>query len=115
MAERYRLSDVVVSVPSSDGGTPLTVMEAMACGKPVVCSDLPAVREFIISGENGWLVPVRQAAPLAEAIIRVLEQPEQVVEIGRKAAQVVADRANLEVEMTHMEDIYYQLAERRKD
>jgi len=114
MAERYCLSDVVVSVPSSDGGTPVSVLEAMACGKPVVCSDLPAVREFITSGENGWLVPVRQAIPLAEAINQLLAHPGQAIEFGRRANQVVADNANLEVEMRRMEAIYYQLAGSRR-
>ncbi len=109
MAERYRLSDVVISVPSSDGGTPLTILEAMACAKPVVCSDLPPLHEFITSGENGWLVPVRQPGPLADAILRVLQDPIQAAAFGRKARQVVADRVSLEAEMQRMEAIYYQL------
>jgi glycosyltransferase involved in cell wall biosynthesis len=115
MADRYRFSDVMVSVPSSDGGTPLTVMEAMACGKPVICSDLPAAREFLANGENGWLIPVRQPAPLAEAIIHALKNPEQAAEFGRKAWQIVAERANLDKEMQRMEAIYYQLAGTTKD
>lgn len=110
MAERYRLSDMVLSVPSSDGGTPLTVIEAMACGKPVICSDLPAVREFIASGENGWLVPVRQSAPLAQAIIDILENPGQAIEFGRKAHQLVIEKADQNVELQRMEAVYYQLA-----
>jgi glycosyltransferase involved in cell wall biosynthesis len=114
MAERYCLSDVVVSVPSSDGGTPVSVLEALACGKPVVCSDLPALREFITSGENGWLVPVRQTAALAEAINKLLGQPDQAAEFGRRAHQMVAEKANFEVEMQRMEAIYYQLAGSRR-
>lgn len=111
MAERYHLSEVVVSVPSSDGGTPVSVLEAMACGKPVVCSDLPALHEFITNDENGWLVPVRQAPPLAEAINQLLAQPDQATEFGRKAHQMVAEKANSEVEMQRMESIYYRLGE----
>ncbi len=109
MAELYRLSEVVVSVPTTDG-TPVSVMEAMACGKPVVSTDLPSLREFIVSGENGWLVPVHQVSPLAEAINQLLAQPDQAAEFGRKAHQVVAEKANLEVEMQRMEAMYYQLA-----
>lgn len=114
MAELYRLCEVVVSVPTTDG-TPVSVLEAMACGRPVVCSDLPALREFITQGENGYLVPVQQATPLAEAITRLLEHPEQAAEFGRLANQVVAERANQDVEMQHMESIYYQLASSRSD
>ncbi|HSB66497.1 MAG TPA: glycosyltransferase family 4 protein [Anaerolineales bacterium] len=114
MVTRYNLSDIVVSIPSSDGA-PVTVMEAMACGKPLICSDLPALRESITNGENGWIVPVRQVSPLAEAIIRALEQPDQAAQIGRKARQLVTERANLEVEMQRMEAVYYQLAGFTKD
>ncbi|MFZ2097927.1 MAG: glycosyltransferase family 4 protein, partial [Anaerolineales bacterium] len=105
----YHHSDVVVSVPSSDG-TPVTVLEAMACGKPVICTDLPSLREFITSGENGYLVPVRQVSPLAEAIIQLISQPDQAKEFSRKAHQLVAEKADFEVEMKRMETIYYQLA-----
>jgi len=113
MAELYRLCEVVVSVPTTDG-TPVSVMEAMACGKSVVSTDLPSLREFITSGENGWLVPVQQVSPLAEAINQLLAQPDQAAEFGRRANQVVADKADLEVEMRRMEAIYYQLAGSRR-
>jgi glycosyltransferase involved in cell wall biosynthesis len=113
MAKLYRLSEVVVSVPSTDG-TPVSVLEAMACGKPAVCTDLPPLREFVTSGENGWLVPVRQTSPLAEAILQLLAQPEQANEFGRRACKVVAEKANSEVEMQRMEAIYQQLAASRR-
>ena len=113
MAKLYRLSEVVVSVPSTDG-TPISVLEAMACGKPVVCTDLLPLREFIISGENGWLVPVCQTSPLAEAILMLLTQPEQANEFGRKAYKVVAEKANREVEMQRMEAIYQHLTASRR-
>jgi L-malate glycosyltransferase len=115
MSKRYCLSDVVVSVPGSDGGTPLTIMEAMACGKPVICSDLPANHEFITNGENGWIVPVRQVKLLAEAIVNVLKNPAQAQEIGQKAYQYVIGKVNLDVEMQHMEAVYYQLLGVNKD
>jgi glycosyltransferase involved in cell wall biosynthesis len=113
MAELIHLSEVVVSVPSTDG-TPVSVLEAMACGKPVICTDLAPLREFITHGENGLLVPVRQASPLADAIKELLAQPGQADKFGQKAHQVVAERANAELEMLRMETIYYTLAESRR-
>jgi glycosyltransferase involved in cell wall biosynthesis len=113
MAKLYRISELVVSVPSTDG-TPVSVLEAMACGKPAVCTDLLPLREFITNGENGWLVPVRQTSPLAEAILQLLAQPEQANEFGRRASKVVAEKANSEVEMQRMEAIYQQLAASRR-
>ena len=109
MAQRFRLSNVVVSVASSDGA-PVSVFEAMACGRPVVCSDLPAIREFVTPGETGWLVPARQPAPLADAILHVLDNAQEAVEYGLRAHQLVAKTASLDAQMQRMEAIYYQLA-----
>jgi glycosyltransferase involved in cell wall biosynthesis len=114
MAKWYSFSDVVVSVPSSDGGTPVSVLEAMACGKPVICSDLPALREFINSGENGWLVPVRQVTPLAEAIVLLLSRSDLAKEFGQRSSQLVAQKANFEIEMQTMETMYLKLVSSRR-
>jgi glycosyltransferase involved in cell wall biosynthesis len=110
MAEIYRQSDVVVSVPTTDG-TPISVLEALACEKPVVCTDLPSLREFITSGENGLLVPVRQPGPLADAIIQLLAHPEIALTLGKFGRQVVAQKANVETEMQRMESLYRQLTD----
>jgi glycosyltransferase involved in cell wall biosynthesis len=53
----------------------LPPLEAMACGAPVVLTDSRGVREYARPGENCLLVPIRQPATLAEAILRVLEDP----------------------------------------
>jgi glycosyltransferase involved in cell wall biosynthesis len=108
LAELYHLSDVVVSVPTSDG-TPVSVLEAMACARPMVCTDLPTLREFIRQGENGWLVPVGEPGALAEYIIRYLENPAMSVKFGLKASQVVVETNNYDEDMRYMESLYYQL------
>lgn len=108
LADLYHLSDVVVSVPTSDG-TPVSVLEAMGCARPMVCTDLPTLREFIRSGENGWLVPVGEPAALAEYIIRYLENPHMARQFGLKASQVVAETNNYDEDMQYMESLYYQL------
>ncbi len=113
MSQRYRLSSVVVSVASSDGAA-VSVIEAMACGRPVICSDLPALREFVTPGENGWLVPVRQPAPLADAILHVLGNTPQAEKNGQRAHRDVAKTLGLDVQMQRMEAIYYQLARKRR-
>jgi glycosyltransferase involved in cell wall biosynthesis len=109
LAALYHLSDVVISVPSSDG-TPVSVLEAMACGRPVVCTDLAPLREYIQNGENGWLVPVGQPIALAEYILRFLDNPAMGREFGQKANHVVSVTSNYDIEMQHMETIYFQLA-----
>ncbi len=114
MAELYRMSMVVVSVPFSDG-TPVSVLEAMACGTPVIASDLPSLREFITNGENGWLVPVGETVPLASAIAQHLAQPELAREMGLKANQVVVKNFNYDKEMKLTESIYTGLVKSWQD
>jgi teichuronic acid biosynthesis glycosyltransferase TuaC len=54
-------------------GCPNVVLEALACGAPVVATDVGAIREVIVEGENGFVVATNDVAPLAAAIARALE------------------------------------------
>ena len=61
----------VFVLPSWREGTPRTVLEAMGMGRPIVTTDAPGCRETTVGGVNGLLVPVRDAAALADAMIRL--------------------------------------------
>jgi len=74
MPDFYRLADVVVSVPESDSAS-VTMLEALACGRPLVATDLPAVREWLGEFEGPELVPVDDPAATAAALRRALDQP----------------------------------------
>ena len=71
MPDVYRAADVVVSIPSSDS-SPRSVWEALACGRPVVVSDLPWARDELVPDRQALLVPL-DAEAIAAAIGRVLE------------------------------------------
>ena len=71
MPDVYRAADVVVSIPSSDS-SPRSVWEALACGGPVVVSDLPWAREELEHGRNALLAPL-EAEVVAEAIEQALD------------------------------------------
>ena len=73
MPDLYRLADVVVSIPASDGG-PVTVAEALAVGRPVVATDLPSVREWLAELDPEALVPVDDVAATAAAVETVLSR-----------------------------------------
>src|SRR5262249_28404837 len=62
----------LVVQPSRKEGWGLTVLEANACGVPVVASDVPGLRDSVRDGEPGFLVPAGDAAALGSAIARVL-------------------------------------------
>ena len=69
----YSAADMMISISSNDS-LPNTMLEAMACGCPVIMGDIPQIREWIVDGENGYLCPVRDADKLAECIIKVIRR-----------------------------------------
>ncbi|MDH4225336.1 MAG: glycosyltransferase family 4 protein, partial [Deltaproteobacteria bacterium] len=58
----------IVCLPSYREGLPKVLIEAAACGKPIVASDMPGCREVVWDGQNGLLVPVKNALALADAL-----------------------------------------------
>jgi glycosyltransferase involved in cell wall biosynthesis len=71
---RLRRADIVVR-PSLTEGLPLGILEAMASGVSVVATDIPGNRDLIRDGENGLLVPPKDAGSLANAIRSLLQDP----------------------------------------
>jgi glycosyltransferase involved in cell wall biosynthesis len=68
---------------------PLTLLEAMACGKPVVSTEIPPVREVLTPGEGGLLAPPGDAEALAERILWALRNPEEARRLGERARERV--------------------------
>jgi glycosyltransferase involved in cell wall biosynthesis len=63
-------------------GMPNTIMEAMACGVPVVASDIAGNRELVVHGQTGFLVPVGDRAGLARYAYKILDDPELGKRLG---------------------------------
>ena len=76
-------------------GLPRTILEAMSCGRPVVTTDWPGCREPMLDGENGFLVPVQDAAALAEKMI-LLAKDRALLERMGEAAYLKFHQHNLQ-------------------
>lgn len=72
----------LVVLPSYREGTPRILLEAAAMGKAIVATDVPGCREAVVHGENGLLVPVRDARALADAIETLLKDPALRAKMG---------------------------------
>jgi glycosyltransferase involved in cell wall biosynthesis len=62
-------------LPSYHEGTPRSVLEAMSMGRAAITTDAPGCRDTVIDGESGLIVPVRDAAALAAAMTRLIDDP----------------------------------------
>jgi glycosyltransferase involved in cell wall biosynthesis len=78
----------IVCLPSYYGeGVPRVLVEAAACGRPIITTDTPGCREVVHHGDNGLLVPPRAPAALAEALRTLARSPELRLEMGRRGRE----------------------------
>jgi glycosyltransferase involved in cell wall biosynthesis len=101
------LNGTDVFVLSSDyEGNPLSVMEAMAAGKPMICTAVGGVPELVEDGECGLLVPQRSEKALADAMRYMLESPEARESMGKASARRAVERFDLRVMTEAYENLY---------
>jgi len=112
MPEVFAQSHIVV-LPSYREGFPKALIEAAACGRAVVTTDVPGCRDAIRAGETGRLVPVRDSAALAEAMRGLIEDKQLRLRMGI-AGRALAERAFSVEEVTRRHlDIYHGLSSGR--
>jgi glycosyltransferase involved in cell wall biosynthesis len=90
LIELYQNATVYV-FPSYYEGLPTSVLEAMACGTPVVASAIDGIPEVVIDGKNGFIVPVKNPKAIASVIVRLLEDEELRERIGQAARQTIQE------------------------
>ena len=73
-------------------GVPRSTQEAMAMGRAVITTDAPGCRETVVEGQNGFLVPVRDAEALADAMMRFIKQPELIETMGKASRALAEER-----------------------
>jgi glycosyltransferase involved in cell wall biosynthesis len=103
--------DVAVCCSDFEGG-PLSVMEYMEAGLPVVATDVGGIPELVLDGETGLLVPPRDPAALAEALGRLLGDPERRGRMGERARAERRRRWDLAVWAGRLEELYCELLAR---
>ena len=90
---RAAISECTVYVlPSYREGIPRTVLEAMAMGRAVITTDAPGCRETVVHGFNGFLVPVKRADLLAQAMERFFSEPELAIGMGHHSRQLAEEK-----------------------
>jgi len=100
--------DVFVSIPDVDS-TPHSLLMAFAAGLPVIVSDLPAYREWIGDGQNGFLVPPQDEEALGRRMMELFRDPEKRRVWGARNRALVEERGNRDTEMERLLDLYLDL------
>jgi glycosyltransferase involved in cell wall biosynthesis len=95
VARYYQAADLYIH-PARADTFPTTVLEALACGTPVVASAVGGIPEQVVEGKTGFLVPVGDARTLAGRVLDLLEDEEIRSQMGRQAAKEAIGRFGLE-------------------
>jgi glycosyltransferase involved in cell wall biosynthesis len=89
----YHMADLYIS-PSHVDGSSVSLMEALACGLPALVSDIPANKEWVREGVNGWLFPDGDADALADKILTVTTRRKNLPEVAVAARKSAEERAD---------------------
>jgi len=105
IARLIRASSVLL-LPSEHEALPTTLIEAAACGKPVIASDVDGVPEVVSDGETGLLVPVHDSAALAAATIELLGDRSRREAMGHSARALAERRFDSRRWAHRLNDVY---------
>ncbi len=93
-------------LPSYREGTPRSLLEAGACGLPLVATDVPGCREVVIDGDNGLLVPAKDSGALADAILTLIDDPARRAHMGARSRALVCERFSEESVIRRTLEVY---------
>ncbi|WP_434610373.1 glycosyltransferase family 4 protein [Pseudomonas sp. D2-30] len=108
MADIFSLSHIIV-LPSYREGLPKVLIEAAACARAVITTDVPGCRDAIISGQTGLLVPVKNSYALASAIEKLVLDEELRLSMGRTGRRLAECEFAIEKVVGMHMDIYKKI------
>ena len=91
MRQVFADADIVV-LPSYAEGTPRVLLEAGACGKPLIATDIAGCRGVIEPDRNGFLVPVRNVPQLAQAIEVLARDSDMRTQFGKASRRIIVEK-----------------------
>jgi glycosyltransferase involved in cell wall biosynthesis len=101
-------SDLYVTSSLSDG-TSMSLLESLACGLPVVVTDVPANMEWVEDGVNGLIVPRRDPEAMSRALVTLLQDEGTRRKMGERNLAIARDRADWDKNFQKLEQVYRTL------
>lgn len=99
----------IVCLPSYREGLPKCLIEAAACGRAIVTTDVAGCRDAVIPNVTGILVPVKDAVALADAIQKLVEEPELRVKMGCAGRQLAEEKFAIKIIVDQHLKIYQEV------
>ena len=109
VAERLARCQLFLLISNWEG-LPLTVIEAMRAGLPVVCSNVGGCEELIEDGVNGWLVPRNNQKRLSFCLAEVIKNPFQRVRAGNRARDIYESHFKTSLMVDYTKKYYHKIA-----
>jgi len=103
-----RCSDIVVLCSETES-TPLTLLEGMSCGLPVVATDVGGIPEIVDDGVNGFLVPLKHPEAIAERILELNADPGLRKRLGDAARGTVMERYTVDKIVGQYTEVYEEI------
>ena len=100
----------IFAFPSLSEGQPISVLEAMACGLPVVCSAVPGLKEVVKHQINGLVVPARNSLALSNALLTLLSCEDMRKTMGQNSRRLALSKYNWQVVVNQLEKVYSEVA-----
>lgn len=85
----FRQVDVFI-LPTLEDTWGMVVLEAMAFGKPILCSQWAGASELVVDGENGYRFDAHDPATIAEVMRRLIDHPELIAQMGQRSQELIA-------------------------
>jgi glycosyltransferase involved in cell wall biosynthesis len=110
--KKFMLEADIFVLPSRREGMSNALMEAMMCGMPVVATDVSGSRDLVEHTISGLLVPPADVAQLAEALIYMLQHPEQAISMGRKGYESVKEKCDINNVVRQYAELYNKILQK---
>ncbi len=104
----------IVCLPSYREGLPKILIEAASCGRPIVTTDVPGCREVVKDGENGLLVPAKDAGALKDALLKLIKDEDLRSAMGKNSREKAVKYFSNDIVNNGIYSIYQKALEQKE-
>lgn len=114
MASYYQACNLYIHTAKADNA-PLVILEAMACGKPVLATNAGGIPELVREGVTGFTVPVSDDEQMALKVLEMVQNPDRLRLMGLNAAEIAKNEYGLDRMVQNYLDLYHELTDERNE